>query len=334
MKKKRILGLATLGLFVTLALGGCGKSIENTSVETFKATENGYPVTINTYDQNGKEFKETFKEKPKRVVSTNQTTTEIMLDLDLQDYLVGTAFMDSPILPRLEDKYKKMNVLSETYPSKESVLALNPDLIIGWKSVFSDKNLGSVEAWNEKGVNTFIQRNSGIAKEQTLEDVYEDIEDIGTIFNIEDKADKYVDNIEDRIDKITEQTKEVKEPMKVLILEGEGENKYRVYGPKSLVSDMVSKAGGVNIAKDSGSVGIENIIEMNPDAIVLIHYLMQNKDNKEENSLLENPALRNVTAIKENKIIYTPLAETYAGGVRTVDGIERIAKGLYPNLIK
>ena len=30
-----------------------------------------------------------------------------MLDLDLQDSLVGTSFMDSPILPRLEDKYKK-----------------------------------------------------------------------------------------------------------------------------------------------------------------------------------------------------------------------------------
>lgn len=334
MKNKWILSLATLGLVITLTLGGCGKSFPDSSEEASKSNEVGYPVTINTYDQNGKEFKETFKEKPKRVVSTNQTITEIMLDLDLQEYLVGTAFMDSPILPRLEEKYKKINVLSETYPSKESVLALNPDLIMGWKSVFSEKNLGSVESWKEKGVNTFIQRNSGVVKEQTLEDVYEDIEDIGSIFNIKNKAEKYVDDIEERINKITEQIKEVKEPMKVLILEGEGENKYRVYGPKSLVSDMVSKAGGINIAKDSGSIGVENIIEMNPDAIVLIHYLMQNKDNKEEKALLENPALKNVTAIKEEKIIYTPLAETYAGGIRTVDGIERIAKGLYPNLIK
>ena len=50
------------------------------------------------------------------------------------------------------------------------------------------------------------------------------------------------------------------------------------------------------MAKESGSVGVENIIEMNPDAIVLIHYLNQNKDNKEEKALLENPALKNVTA--------------------------------------
>lgn len=257
-----------------------------------------------------------------------------MLDLDLQEYLVGTAFMDSPILPRLEDKYKNMNVLSETYPSKEAVLALNPDLIMGWKSVFSEKNLGSVESWNEKGVKTFIQRNSGISKEQTLEDVYSDINDIGKIFNIEEKSTKYVDDMKSRINSISEKIKSVKEPMKVLILEGEGENKYRVYGPKTLVSDMVSKVGGVNIAKDSGSVGVENIIEMNPDAIVLIHYLMQNKDNQEESSLLDNKALKNVTAIKENRIIYTPLSETYAGGVRTVDGIERIAKGLYPDLVK
>ncbi|EPB8174489.1 hypothetical protein ACRTAQ_000346 [Clostridium perfringens] len=143
MRRKRILGLATIGLVFSLALAGCtGSSKESTAS---KNTEEGYPVTISTYDQSGKEFQETFESKPKRVISTNQTTTEIMLDLDLQDSLVGTSFMDSPILPRLEDKYKNINVLSETYPSKEAVLALNPDLIMGWKSVFSDKNLGSVE---------------------------------------------------------------------------------------------------------------------------------------------------------------------------------------------
>ena len=135
--------------------------------------------------------------------------------------------------------------------------------------------------------------------------------------------------MKERINNISEKIKSVKEPMKVLVIEGEGENKYRVYGPKTLVSDMVSKAGGTNVAKESGSVGVENIIEMNPDAIVLIHYLNQNKDNKEEKALLENPALK-----KENKIIYTPLSETYAGGARTVEGIERIAKGLYPDLLK
>ncbi|ELC8443023.1 ABC transporter substrate-binding protein [Clostridium perfringens] len=333
MRRKRVLSLATIGLVFSLALVGCTGSSKG-NIASQKSSEEGYPVTISTYDQNGKEFQETFESKPKRVISTNQTTTEIMLDLDLQEYLVGTSFMDSPILPRLEEKYKNINVISETYPSKEAVLALNPDLIMGWKSVFSEKNLGSVESWNEKGVKTFIQRNSGISKEQTLDDVYYDINDIGKIFNIEEKSTKYIEDMKSRINSISEKIKSVKEPMKVLILEGEGENKYRVYGPKTLVSDMVSKAGGVNIAKDSGSVGVENIIEMNPDAIVLIHYLMQNKDNQEESSLLDNKALKNVTAIKENRIIYTPLSETYAGGVRTVDGIERIAKGLYPDLVK
>lgn len=331
--KKRILSLATVGLVLSLALAGCNGGAKK-DIASKSVTEEGYPVTINTYDQSGREFKETFESRPKRVISTNQTTTEIMLDLNLQESLVGTAFMDSPILPRLEDKYKNINVLSETYPSKEAVLALNPDLIMGWKSVFLDKNLGSVESWNEKGVKTFIQRNSGISKEQTLEDVYYDISDIGKIFNIQEKSDKYVDDMKERIENISKRIKSVKEPKKVLVIEGEGENKFRVYGPKTLVSDMVLKSGGINIAKESGSIGTENIIEMNPDAIVLIHYLNQNKDNKEEKVLLDNKALKNVTAIKENKIIYTPLSETYAGGARTVEGIERIAKGLYPDLLK
>ena len=86
MRRKRILGLATIGLVFSLALAGCtGSSKGNTAS---KNAEEGYPVTISTYDQSGKEFQETFESKPKRVISTNQTTTEIMLDLDLQDSLL------------------------------------------------------------------------------------------------------------------------------------------------------------------------------------------------------------------------------------------------------
>ena len=47
MRRKRILGLATIGLVFSLALAGCtGSSKESTAS---KNTEEGYPVTISTY---------------------------------------------------------------------------------------------------------------------------------------------------------------------------------------------------------------------------------------------------------------------------------------------
>ncbi|SHK02338.1 ABC transporter substrate-binding protein [Paramaledivibacter caminithermalis] len=290
-----------------------------------------YPVTIKNYNAQGEEYKITFTKKPSKVITTNQPPTEILLTLGLQDCMAGTAFLDSPILPELEETYKKIPVLSERYPSKEVVIAQQPDMIFGWSSVFFDKNLGSVESWNEKNVKTFIQRNSGVAPKRCIENVYKDIEDIGKIFNVEDKANKLIEIMKERISDIEEKVKG-KEPVKVLVLEGVGDNKYYSYGKKSLVNNMVEKAGGINLADKGGTYSAENIVAKNPDVIILIHYLEQEKDNKEAEALRNNPALKNVNAIRNERIIFTPLSETYAGGIRTINGIERFAKGFYPEL--
>ncbi|SHE74141.1 ABC transporter substrate-binding protein [Clostridium fallax] len=293
-----------------------------------------YPVTIENFNSESKTIEETFKETPKRVISTNQTTTEMLLELGLGQYMVGTSYLDNQVLPSLEKEYNKIPVLAPKYPSKEVVLEKNPDFIIGWKSAFSDKNLGSVSSWNEKGVNTYIQRNSGVLKKCDVENIYEDIKNIGKIFAIEDKANDYIENMKKKIKGIEEKTKKLDKKAKVLVIEGEGDNKYRAYGDNSLAVDMVEKAGGENVCKKSGSISTENIIEMNPDVIVLIYFEQQAKDNKDADSLLNNESLQKVNAIKDKRILYTPLSETYGGGVRTVLGIETMAKGFYPDLFK
>lgn len=46
-------------------------------------------------------------------------------------------------------------------PTKEEIILLNPDFIIGWHGSFSDKSLGNVRYWNSRGVPTYIEENSG-----------------------------------------------------------------------------------------------------------------------------------------------------------------------------
>ena len=90
----------------------------------------------------------------------------------------------------------------------------------------------------------------------------------------------------------------------------------------------------LEIRKESIEDGESGYLAIKISKLIGFFNLIFGEMNEEEKALLENPALKNVTAIKENKIIYTPLSETYAGGARTVEGIERIAKGLYPDLLK
>lgn len=331
MKKKF---LTAILLSCTLLFGACSANVNNDSKKANETSGAGYPVTIKNYTFDKKEKDITFKQEPKRVITTNQTTTELLLELGLEDCMVGTAYRDNPILDNIKDKYSKIPVLSEKYPSKEVVTEKNPDLIIGWRSVFADKALGSVESWNEKGVNTFIQRNTGMTQNATVENVYKDIDDIGKIFGIKEKTDKYIADMKSRVEKIHNSIKNVKSPVNVLVMEGADNNQYQTYGDNSLAADMVVKAGGKNMCEKGSKISAENIIVLNPDVIVLINFETQVKDNKDADALRNNAALKSVNAIKNNRIIYTPLAETYAGGARTVDGIERLAKGFYPDQIK
>lgn len=348
MKKKTMkklyekLILGVMAVFTIMSLSACSgnnssKNSESGSNKETLAKQGNYPVTITNYNYAGEEIKVTFDKIPEKVLTTNQTTTELMIDLGLEKHLVGTCFLDNPILDRLEEKYEKIPVVSEKYPTKEQVLALQPDLIFGWKSVFADKTLGDVKDWNERKVNTFVQRNTVKAVGNfTIENGLQDINDLGAIFNIKDKTDKYVKDLRDRLNKIEEKTSKVKDKKKVLILEAEKKGQFRVYGKNDLAGDMVLKAGGENLGEKSGSMSLENIVAANPDAIVFIHFgddkQIQEADLVKE--FTENKALVNVNAVKDKKIIITGLAETWAGGVRTVDAVERYAKELYPELFK
>lgn len=339
MKKKSLIAVITLAV-MSIYMLGCGNTNKNANntqsnktEQTQKDKKGNYPVTITNYTGDGKEYKVTFNEKPQRIITTNQPPTELLITLGLDKYMVGTAYLDNSILPHLKDKYDKIPVLSKQYPSKEVIIAQKPDFIMGWSSAFNDKAVGTVESLNEKGIKTFIQTNSGYVKPRTIENVYKDISDIGKIFDIEDRANKIIGDMKGKINDIQSKIKKIDKPIKVLVLDGQGD-KYRFYGENSLVNDMIKKVGGINLEKKGGLYGVEGIVDRNPDVIVFVHYETQSGDKKDIETLTKNPALKNVNAIKNKKIVYTPLAEVYAGGIRTINGIERLAKGFYPEIFK
>ena len=73
----------------------------------------------------------TYAQAPRRAVTLNQHATEVMLSLGLADRMVGTAYMDDTILPELAEAYAGVPVIAEEYPSKEVLLAAQPDFVFG-----------------------------------------------------------------------------------------------------------------------------------------------------------------------------------------------------------
>jgi iron complex transport system substrate-binding protein len=337
MKISKKIKISLLSLVIGLSFVGCAKTESkkeevNNKVESSMDKKDGhYPVTISNYDYNKKEIKVTFKEKPKKVLAIYQDSIETMLALGLEDNIVAAAGLDHKVKDEYKEAFSKVKYLDEFTPSKETATMLQPDFILGWYSLFSDKNLGDVNYWNDKGVNTYMALNSGAVEPKTIKNECDDILNLGKIFNVEDKAKKIVDNINNRVNEIVESEKGKKQ-QSTLIIEFY-DDKISGYGKSTLGGDMVTKLGAKLLNEKGNSLSKEDLINLNPDSIFVVYMDRENADMAKESKdlVMKDKTLQSLNAVKNDRIYPIELGQMYCSGVRTIDGIETFANGLYPS---
>lgn len=333
---KKILQVLLLAALMLLTACGGGDNVAknennqaapaNASTET-EAKDDYYPVTIDTVDAQGNPIQETFEKEPERVVAVYQSAIENMLALGLEDKMVLAAQLDIDVKDEYKDAFSKVEYVKDA-PSKEAVIAAKPDFIISWSSYFGDKTLGDVKEWQDKGVNTFILKNSGAVKVDSLENEYDDLINLGKIFNKEKEAEAIVQSMKDRLAE-TEKLREGKEPVKAAILEIEDDNLFRNYGAKTVGGEIAEKAGA-ELVMDEDRFGSEALLAKDPDVIFVVYYGDEKVEDAELDRFKSLPALKGLSAIKNDRVYPISLSEVYASGVRTADGIETMIKGLYP----
>ena len=333
---KKILNVLLLAALMLLTACGGGDNVAknennqaapaNASAET-ETKDDYYPVTIDTVDAQGNPIQETFEKEPERVVAVYQSAIENMLALGLEDKMVLAAQLDIDVKDEYKDAFSKVEYVKDA-PSKEAVIAAKPDFIISWSSYFGDKTLGDVKEWQDKGVNTFILKNSGAVKVDSLENEYDDLINLGKIFNKEKEAEAIVQSMKDRLAE-TEKLREGKEPVKAAILEIEDDNLFRNYGAKTVGGEIAEKAGA-KLVMDEDRFGSEALLAKDPDVIFVVYYGDEKVEDAELDRFKSLPALKGLSAIKNDRVYPISLSEVYASGVRTADGIETMIKGLYP----
>ena len=271
-----------------------------------------------------------YKEAPKRAVSVNQHVTEIMLALGLEDSMVGTAYLDDEILPELQEAYEKVPVLAEQYPSQEVLLAAEPDFVYaGWKSAFQEEALGSIEALEKLGIRSYLHESSNKVG-PTMDDVLADIENIGKIFRVEDRAETLISDMRSRMGEVEAKVGDIASPVEVFVYDsGDKEPKTAA---QNFLNHLIELAGGHNIfgeiEKGWPRVSWEEVVSRKPEVVVIIDYGSQTVEQK-KSFLLQHPALQDVPAIIEQRFVVVPLSAA-AEGIRGAEALEELAKGFYP----
>ncbi len=314
-----------------LAISSVGCSSSNDSkdeVTEAKVEESNFKPVEFTYSDGAKEYDVKVEKPREKAVTLSQFMTEMLLALDLGDKMVGTALLDNPILPEFEEVYNKIPELEigEGHSiSKEAFIATGADFVSGWDMSISDQTTGSPDELISKDITPFLAKS--YSPDATVETVYEDFELLGKLFGVEDKASEVINKMKSDIKKVNDKLGEVKEEDKVRVMVYDsGEDKAMAVG-SGLANNLIELAGGQNIFGEESQPYInatwESVVSKNPEVIVVTDYLAGSPVEEKIEFLKSHPVLKDVDAIKNNRVYVVGLADL-SPGVRNPMVIEKM----------
>jgi iron complex transport system substrate-binding protein len=294
------------------------------------AASGGFPVTIENCG-----VTQTYAKAPARAVTMNQHATEVMLALGLQERMVGTAYLDDAILPEYQAVYAAIPALAEQYPSKEVLLAAQPDFVYGgFRSAFGDDAAGSREDLQTQGINSYLSTEYCSETAVTMDTVYNDIRNIGAVFGVSDRAEALITTMQEQIDSVRAKIPQGAAPQ--VFVYDSGEDVPFTSGGLGIANEIIALAGGENIFADLqetfGEPTWEEVVARDPNVILIFDYGDTSVEQKRE-FLLNNPALADVDAIKNQRFAVLPLSSVVAG-VRNPTAIADVARALYPEAFR
>ncbi|KOT98874.1 lipoprotein [Streptomyces rimosus subsp. pseudoverticillatus] len=322
---------ALISAALLLPLAACGSGGDDGKASGGAGTKaSGFPYTVTNCG-----VRTTFQAPPRRAVTMNQHTTEIMLALGLKDRLVGTAYLDDKVLPQYEKDYKSVKVLAEKYPSYETLLGANPDFVYGGYASAFDKAEGRERAALEKsGIKTRLNIEYCAQDKTGVQQLAQEIREVGATFGVRDRAEELVRKAETTIDATKAKLKGVA-PASVFVYDS-GDTAVHTAGGKGIGNEIITLAGGRNVFADQrrtfADVSWEQIVERKPEIIVIYDYGGTTVEAKKKR-LLDDPALQDVPAVKNKRFAVLPLSSAVLG-VRVPDAVRSLAGQLHPDSFK
>ncbi|WEV45368.1 ABC transporter substrate-binding protein [Streptococcaceae bacterium ESL0687] len=343
---KKLLAAAVLGLSV-LTLTACGqKSSESSTSQSSDSDKTTYPLTIKNYskkvgsdssDPSWPESTQTFTHAPTKVVANTRPMAELLLHLGLEKSIAGVGAVFGEKDESVEASFDKLKNLGNSYISQETALSVDPDFVFGRGGLFekSEWGVGTVESLNEMKIPTYIMETS--IKGGTFDSIYNDIDNLGKIFDVESAADKFKKEIQDREDALKETVKDVKETQTFAYIHSNDPseiNGYSLSGDTfaSSLFDMLKLKEAYDVP--TGTVSIEKIIEANPDIIIIPKWDDTDNAEKMVAGLYTSDKVSSLKAIKNKKVYILNYNYLFGYSYQSLAGFEEFAKVLYPELAK
>lgn len=289
-----------------------------------------YPLTIQSCNR-----QVVFNEAPRHAVSHDINMTQMMLALGLKPRMVGYSGISGwkAVTPEMAKILDGLPELAAKYPSVETLLSANVDFFFaGWDYGMRVGGDLTPQTLQPLGINVYeLTESCAFVMKRpaaSLEDTYNDLRNLGKIFDVQDRAEALIATMQAQV---AEVRKQLPPDRPRVFLYDSGEDRAMTSGRLGMPQALIDAAGGRNILDDLETswtrVNWENMVERNPQVIVIVDYGEISAEQKQQ-FLLDNPALQSVDAIKHRRFIVIPYVQA-TPGIDNVLAVQTLAKGLH-----
>jgi iron complex transport system substrate-binding protein len=307
-RRGRLVAVAALlaalaAALTTLAACGSGGSASTSSPSAAAS-----PITFT--DDAGKPV--TLKSPATRVVSLAPANTEIAFAIGGGGKMVaGTSYDDYPAaakaLPKIGDFAN---------PSVEKIVSMRPDLVLAAGGI----QAGLRSKLENLGVQVYI------VDPTTLDQTMVDLHNLGVLMGTSAQADALVQNMKTEIKAVTDAVASLPKPTvffevypKPLMTTGTG----------TFIDDLITLAGGANIAAGSGSGFLnftsEVLFKDNPDV-----YIAPIGSQADPGQISKRPGYNQLKAIRDKRVFTIADDLVVRPGPRLVQGLKELARMFHP----
>ena len=279
------------------------------------------PFPVEMTDQAGRVVR--IERMPEKIISLAPSNTEILYALGLEDRLVGvTEYCDYP-----EAAKEKPQIGGFSTVDIERVVEIQPGLILA-TNIHKDEIMPQLE---RLGLTVLT------LDPKTVNEVLEAIDLIGRFTGKTKEAARLTTEMENRIKAVTDKTAALPEAQRPRVFYILWHDPLRTVNSESRIHELIVKAGGINIASDLEggypTMSLEAVIMANPQVIIAGGGHGTSEDLPFQFAMTE-PRLKDVDARHNGRVYEIDSDLTSRPGPRIVEGLERLAEFIHPELFK
>lgn len=329
----RILNISALLLCWLLLSGTAISADENIQ---------GYPRTV--VDSAGREV--LIKMPVERIIVTNPEAAEAVTLLGSSDKIVGVAsgvLKRKEYFPDLQDRPDVGNTDGYNFEMMAKIAEKNdsitPDIVAIFYATHGTQKVADIS----QGLSQFENISLVGLDFYFSNNMTEELEKLGRIIGMEDRAQKYISWYNGTVDKVKSSVNEL--PPTKVFFEGSssegGVADISTYGSGSGMNSLQKNAGSLNIAEDLGTypkVDWEWVITQNPDVIVKNYKSSKPGWDPSEKETLQavideitmRPGAEKINAVKNHRVylFYNDMAY----GMECAAGLSYLAKIFHPEI--